>query len=221
MVSYRNFLLWRRNAFVTGIQPTSASASHFSFTHLRCPPTGHITLHPPCFRTYRSLFLREHTPSFLFLFVNISSSFQIQPSHRILPTPQTRLDASGFPEHLALVVSLLICWRARAVSCISDIFLSAWRKSSRRVCEMNGWMNEVDIVLYFLTWRRSQWARLIIHSWELWTMVEQKCCPPEKTLVGLILGCRSKSRLLSSCTTLKAQCWGVLPLKYTEGRLGP
>lgn len=136
-------------------------------------------------------------------------------------TPQTKLDASGFPSHLVLIVSLLICWRARAVSCISDIFVSAWRKSSRRVCEMNGWMNEVDIVLYFLTWGRSEWVRLIIHSWELWTMVEQKCCPHEKTLVGLILGCWSKARLLTSWTTLKAQCWGVLPFKYTEGRLGP
>ena len=49
-------------------------------------------------------------------------------------------------------------------------------------------------------------------------LIEQKCCPWKKTAVGSVVGCQSKSRLL---TTQKATPRAVLPVGHSEGRQAP
>ena len=115
------------------IQPTSASASHFSFTHLRFPQQVTLFFCPPCFGAEACFFfLEQHTLLLILLCSTSPNPARFSPVTTSSQTPQTKLDASGFPQHLVLLVSLLISWRASAVSYISDIFLSAWHRSSRR-----------------------------------------------------------------------------------------
>lgn len=102
------------NSFL--IQPTFASTSHL-FAHLFPQCATLLSFSMPC--TCCSFFFEQHTRSLLVFLVNISSSFQIQPSITLLTPRSLRLRQipHGFPQHHVLIVSLLILEGQSWVSC--------------------------------------------------------------------------------------------------------
>lgn len=146
-------LPWYRSTFTIWVQSTFPSTSHFSFTHLRfC--NVHYTHHLALYPLFSPLWTARMLPPFYYFLLTSPHSSRFSPATASSLTPQTELDTIWVPRACRAGCQspeILEGWSYVLHFCISGIVLRAWYKCSGKVCEMKGWMNEVEIMLNLLS----------------------------------------------------------------------